>query len=148
MKALIQRVNNASVSVGGDKISEIDRGLLVMIGIKDGDDDQDINYVVDKTVNMRIFETEDKKLDHSVTDINGEILVVSQFTLYGECNKGRRPDFSGAAPADYAKNIYEKTVQAFKNKGLTIKEGKFQSYMMISLTNDGPVTIMLESRSK
>ena len=146
MKALIQRVSGASVTVEDQKIADIGKGLLVFVGITHGDTDKDIQFIIDKTANLRIFENEAGKLDLSVTDIKGELLVVSQFTLYGECDKGRRPDFGNAAGLDEAKATFEKIVQAFRNTGLKIEQGQFQAHMQVELVNDGPLTLMIESK--
>lgn len=146
MKALIQRTSTASVHVDDKTIAKTEKGLVVFLGIAKGDNESDIKYLVDKIANLRIFESENSRMDLSVSDIKGDILVVSQFTLCGNCNKGRRPDFTQAAPVEEAKELYEKTVEAFKSTGLKIQEGKFQAYMHVELINDGPVTIMLESR--
>lgn len=148
MKALIQRVSHASVVVEHEEISKIDAGILLFLGIGKNDDENDIRYIVDKVINLRIFEGEDNKMDLSISDIKGELLVVSQFTLYGSCNKGRRPDFTNAASAENAKHLYDKTLEAFKNAGIIAQEGKFQTYMNVKIENDGPVTIMIESPTK
>lgn len=145
MKALLQRVKNASVTINNKKIANTNRGLLVFLGFTHGDNQRDIDFLVDKISNLRIFEGENGKLDLSVTDIKGEILVVSQFTLYGECNAGRRPDFGAAAPIDEAKAIYQQAIASFKKTGLIVQEGQFQAHMMVELINDGPFTILLES---
>jgi D-tyrosyl-tRNA(Tyr) deacylase len=146
MKALIQRTSSASVRVEDKTIAETEKGLVVFLGIANGDDESDIEYLVDKIINLRIFESEKNRMDFSVSDIKGDILVVSQFTLCGDCNKGRRPDFTKAAPIEEAKELYKKAVETFKSTGLTIQEGEFQAYMHVNLINDGPVTIMLESK--
>jgi D-aminoacyl-tRNA deacylase len=146
MRALIQRVKEANVSVDSKIIARIGEGLLVFIGIKQGDTRKEIDYIVDKTVNMRIFEGDTGKMDLSAMDLGKELLIVSQFTLYGSCDKGRRPDFAGAAPIEEAKQIYGLVVDSFAKTGLKTLSGQFQAYMAISLVNDGPVTIMLESK--
>lgn len=146
MKALLQRVAKASVNVGGNQIATIDRGILVFLGIKRGDDQKDIDYLVEKIRNLRIFEGENNKLDLSIEDIKGDLLLVSQFTLYGTCDKGRRPDFGNAAPIDEAKQLYEDAVKRFKQTGLKVEEGEFQASMKVELVNDGPLTLLIESK--
>lgn len=146
MKALLQRVKKASVVVDDREISAIKRGLLVFIGITHGDNQHDIDQLVEKIINLRIFEGENNKLDLSVKDIQGEILLVSQFTLYGECDKGRRPDFGKAAPIEEAKATYIKVIEGFKKTEVKVEEGQFQAHMMVELVNDGPLTLLLESK--
>ena len=148
MKALIQKVSKASVEVKGKIVGEINRGILVFLGMEKGDNDKDISYIVDKTVNLRIFESDAGKLDYSVTDKEGELLIVSQFTLCADCRNGRRPDFGSAAPPKEALEIYEKTLNLFKATGLKTQSGQFRAYMQITLINDGPVTILIESPKK
>lgn len=145
MRAVIQRVKNAEVEVKNKTIGKINEGLLIFLGITHGDDERDIQWMVKKIENLRIFEGDSGKLDLSIQDIKGELLIVSQFTLYGKCDNGRRPDFKEAAPVDEAKPLYKKTVEAFKNTGLTIQEGEFQATMQVKLQNDGPVTLILNS---
>lgn len=145
MKFLIQRVENASVSVEDQTISNIGRGLLILAGFEKSDTENELKYLVDKSLNLRIFESEKGKLDHSIKDIDGEVLFVSQFTLCADCKKGRRPDFGNAADSEYARDLYEKGLNAFEKNGIVVKPGKFQNHMKVNLTNDGPVTIMLES---
>ena len=146
MRALIQRVLSASVKVDGNEIGKINKGILVLLGVKSGDTENDARYLCEKITNLRIFENEAGKLDFSLLDIKGEILLVSQFTLYGSCDKGRRPDFGAAAPVDEAKSIYEKSVEAFKTSGLKVETGQFQAHMQVELINDGPVTLLIESK--
>jgi D-aminoacyl-tRNA deacylase len=148
MRALIQRVTRASVTVDGNKISEIGKGILILIGITQGDNEKDIVYLQEKISNLRIFEGETGKLDQSIQDIKGEFLLVSQFTLYGDCNNGRRPDFTKAAPVEEAKALYEKACDIFKKSNIPTKTGQFQANMMVELVNDGPVTLMLESKKE
>lgn len=146
MKALIQRVKESSVTVGDEIISEIGNGMLVLLGIEKGDGEKDIKYLAEKITNLRIFEGEDGRFDYSILDKGGEIMLVSQFTLCADCKKGRRPDFGLAAPAEDAKDLYEKAVRAFGDMGVKVKQGKFQTHMLVKLTNDGPVTILLDSK--
>lgn len=144
MKIVIQRVTDASVTVKGQEISRIGRGYLVLIGIKDSDTKENADYLVKKLINLRIFEDENDKLNLSIKDINGELLLVSQFTLYGDCSRGNRPSFIEAARPEYAKELYDYFVQECKNNIQIVKEGIFGSNMKINLTNDGPVTIIIE----
>ncbi len=147
MKALIQRVSKAKVEVGNRIIGQIDIGILIFLGIGHKDTAKDIDYLVEKIAHLRIFENEGKPMDKSVKDINGELLIVSQFTLYGSLKKGRRPDFGEAADPTLAKDLYEKFIEKCKNTGLKVETGEFAAMMDVSLTNDGPVTFMLESNS-
>lgn len=145
MKLLIQRVKNANVEIENKITAKIDKGLLVFIGISEDDDESKIEWLAKKLTDLRIFEDENGKMNHSVKDIQGEILVVSQFTLYAECKKGNRPDFILAAKPDKAKELYQKFVKHLKNiVNLKIETGVFAADMKVSLINDGPVTILLE----
>lgn len=148
MRALIQRVAQASVMVGDQQVGQIGPGLLVLLGIAGEDTEADAQYLVEKTVNLRIFPDEQNRFDHSALDTGAELLVVSQFTLYGDTRKGRRPDFTRAAPPDQAQQLYEHTVDLFRAAGLTVATGVFQEYMQVSLQNDGPVTLMLDSADR
>jgi len=148
MRALIQRVTKASVTVQGRKIGEIGKGILVLLGITHGDSEKDITYLHDKIANLRIFEGESGKLDLSLRDIKGEFLLISQFTLYGDCKKGRRPDFNGAAPIEEARSTFEKACEIFQKSDVPTKTGQFQANMQVELINDGPVTLMLESKKE
>lgn len=145
MRAVIQRVKEASVSVEGRIVGACEKGLLVFLGVKDSDQDKDIVYITDKILNLRIFEDEDEKMNRSIVDMEGELLVVSQFTLYGDCRKGRRPGFSQAAAPQKAVAFYEKAVERLKASGLKVEEGVFQARMDVQLINDGPVTMLLDS---
>lgn len=147
MRALLQRVSNASVYINNQLVSRINKGLLIFLGVGREDDEEDINYLVRKISNLRIFEDENGKLNLSVKDINGEILVVSQFTLYADCQKGNRPSFENAMKPDSAVVLYEKFVEEIKKEGLDVKTGVFGASMKINLINDGPVTIMLDSKN-
>ena len=146
MRAVIQRVNNASVEVDGKTVGEIGKGLLVFLGVGDGDTDADLNYIADKTAGLRIFSDEDDKMNLSVTDIDGEILVVSQFTLYGDCRKGRRPNFTSSMEPVTAEKMYEDFIKTIESKGIKTAHGEFGADMKVSISNDGPVTIMLDSK--
>ena len=144
MKLVIQRVRKASVTVNNEEISKINRGLLVLVGITHNDKEEIADYLVNKLVNLRIFEDENDKLNLSLKDINGELLLVSNFTLYADCSKGTRPSFKNAAGPEFTKNLYNYFIKKCKDLVLTVKEGSFGSYMQVSLVNDGPVTVILE----
>lgn len=146
MRSVLQRVKSASVTIDGEVVGKIGTGLLVLLGICDEDTDKDIVYLADKITGLRIFEDEDEKMNLSVEDIGGEILVVSQFTLYGDCRKGKRPSFTAAGKPDYANSMYEKFVEYLKNKGFLVKTGRFGADMQVELINDGPVTMLLDSK--
>ena len=145
MKFLIQKVNKANVEVDGEVIGAISEGLVVLIGIKEDDTKQSADKLIEKTINMRLFTQDYKHFDLSVQEINGSVLLVSQFTLYADCRKGRRPDFIKAASADQAKEIYNYIIEKFTASGLQIATGKFQAKMLVNISNNGPVTIMLDS---
>ena len=145
MRAVIQRVNNASVAVSGKVIGKIGKGLLVFLGVGDGDTEADLKYIVDKTVGLRIFSDEDDKMNLSVRDIGGEVLVVSQFTLYGDCRKGKRPSFSSSMEPKGAKEMYEDFIKMIESNGIKTAHGEFGADMQVSILNDGPVTILLDS---
>lgn len=146
MRAVIQRVLNAKVTVDDRTVGEIGRGILVLVGAQVGDTDADIKYIVDKTANLRIFEDEDDKMNISAMDLGLPILVVSQFTLMGDARKGRRPGFTEAGSPDAARAVFEKTLDEFRKTGLCIETGEYQAHMHVALVNDGPVTILLDSR--
>ena len=146
MRAILQRVSNASVKVDGKLISEIGKGILVFLGVCDDDTQEDLVYLADKVSGLRIFEDSDEKMNLSVVDIDGEILVVSQFTLYGDCRKGKRPSFSSAGKPDYANEMYEKFIKYLEEKGMKVGHGIFGADMKVELLNDGPVTLMLDSK--
>lgn len=146
MRIILQRVKQASAETGGEVVGKIGQGALVLLGAGKEDNDQDVEYLVEKILGLRIFEDEAGKMNLSVTDIGGEILVVSQFTLYGDCRKGRRPSFDKAAPADLAEELYEKFVQRIRDFGVPVQTGKFGAMMDVNLINWGPVTIMLDSK--
>lgn len=146
MRAVIQRVSRASVEVEDRVLAKIGQGLVVLLAVGSDDTETDIDYIVEKTVNMRIFEREGK-FDLSLKDVDGEVLLVSQFTLYGDIRKGRRPSFTEAAPPAEAKSMYEKAYRKFAEQAPT-KEGEFQARMSVNIVNDGPVTILLDSKKK
>ena len=148
MRALIQRVRQASVVVDDKEVGRIGPGLVVLLGVAAEDSEADAQYLVDKTVNLRIFADDRNRFNLSTLDAGAELLVVSQFTLYGDTRKGRRPDFTKAAPPDLAQRLYDHTVGLFQATGLTVATGVFQEYMQVSLQNDGPVTLMLDSADR
>ncbi|MCS7163740.1 MAG: D-aminoacyl-tRNA deacylase [Thermodesulfovibrio sp.] len=146
MIAIIQRVSKAYVEVGNEKISEIGRGLLVFLGIEKQDSKKDIEYLVNKIVNLRVFEDKNGKMNLSLKDVNGEIMVVSEFTLLGNCRKGNRPSFEKAMPPQEAEKIYREFIDHLKKTGISVKEGSFRSFMHVYLINEGPVTFILNTR--
>lgn len=146
MRAVIQRVKQSSVTIDNSIVSEIDKGLLVLLGIAKGDNTNDANYLAEKIIYLRIFEDENGKMNRSLLDIGGAMMVVSQFTLLGNCRKGRRPSFIDAANPDDANKLYKIFTETVKKTGITVKTGKFQAMMDVSLINNGPVTLILESR--
>lgn len=145
MRAVVQRVNKSSVKIDNKIVNEIDQGLMVLLGISEDDEYGDIDYMVDKITNLRIFEDGEGKMNLSLYDIKGELLVVSQFTLYGDCKKGRRPSFVKAARPQKAKEYYDIFVKKCVESGINTKTGIFQAEMIVNIENDGPVTIMLDS---
>ena len=146
MRAVVERVKSASVIIGGELTAHIEKGILVLLGIARDDTENDIRYIIDKTINLRIFEDDDEKMNLSLNDVGGQILLVSQFTLMGDARKGRRPGFTEAGSPDKARPIYEKTVEMYKAAGVDVRTGTFQANMQIEHVNDGPVTILLDSR--
>jgi len=146
MKALVQRVSRASVSVNDKVVGKIGPGLVVLLGVAQGDSKEDATYLANKVVNLRIFADEISKFSLSALDTRGDILIVSQFTLLADSHKGRRPDFTDAAPPDLAKELYEFFVEQVRATGLKVETGLFQEHMLVEIHNDGPVTILLESR--
>jgi D-aminoacyl-tRNA deacylase len=144
MKALIQRTTGATVSVEGEVVGQISEGLVVLLGVKNTDTEKDAEYLAQKIINLRIFPGEKGEFDRSALDGKLEVLVVSQFTLYGDCKKGRRPDFIEAAKPDQAEKLYKFFVQEIRQAGLAVATGRFQAMMQVELINDGPVTLMLE----
>lgn len=145
MRAVIQKVKKASVSVDNKIVSEIGSGFMILLGVKDTDKEEDIEYIKKKISKLRIFEDDEGKMNLSLKDVGGEILMVSQFTLYGDARKGNRPSFSQSAKADKAKKYYEILINQLKEEGFEVKTGIFQTHMEVSLVNDGPVTIILDS---
>jgi D-tyrosyl-tRNA(Tyr) deacylase len=148
MKALVQRVSRASVGVNDKTVGKIGRGLVIFLGVAQGDSKEDASYLANKVVNLRIFADESSKFALSALDTRGDILIVSQFTLLADARKGRRPDFTAAAPPDLAKELYESFVQQVRSTGLKVETGLFQEHMLVEIHNDGPVTISLESKTR
>lgn len=146
MRAVIQRVKSAGVTIRENRVAAIGLGLVVLLGIGADDTEKDAVYIAEKTVNLRIFEDEDNKMNRSLLDIKGELLVVSQFTLYGDCRKGRRPSFTSAASPEKGNELYNYFVNIAKDFGIPIKTGIFQEEMLVEISNDGPVTILLDSQ--
>jgi D-tyrosyl-tRNA(Tyr) deacylase len=146
MKAVIQRVIRASVQVEGKTVGQIESGLLVLLGVAKGDGEIDGRYLVEKIRNLRIFSDEQGKMNRSLADIGGSVLLVSQFTLLGRTANGRRPSFDEAASSDEAKRLYEQVVAALRNNGTPVETGVFAAHMQVELLNDGPVTFVLDSR--
>lgn len=145
MRAVVQRVKKSSVTVAGDVTGSIDKGLMVLIGVEEGDGDKDAAYIADKITGLRIFEDEDEKMNLSVTDVKGDVLAVSQFTLLGDARKGRRPSFTKAARPEEANRLYRKVIENIQEQGIHVEEGVFQTEMLVEIHNDGPVTILLDS---
>jgi D-tyrosyl-tRNA(Tyr) deacylase len=148
LKVLLQRVTGGSVSIDGEVVGKIGQGLVAFVGVADGDTEKDIEYLVPKMTGLRIFSDEEGRFNLSVMDIGGELLLVSQFTPLADTRKGRRPGFSRAAPPEQAKKLFEQFVESSRATGLKVETGRFQEYMQIEIHNDGPVTIMLDSRDK
>ena len=148
MQALLQRVTGASVSVAGEMVGRIGRGLVVLVGVAGGDTEKDAQYLAQKTVSLRIFPDEAGRFNLSALDVEGELLVVSQFTLLADTRKGRRPSFVEAAPPAQAEVLFERFVEESRASGLKVETGRFQQYMQVEIYNDGPVTILLDSREK
>ncbi|MBC8433446.1 MAG: D-tyrosyl-tRNA(Tyr) deacylase [Desulfobacterales bacterium] len=146
MRAVIQRVKSSSVTVGDETVGKIGSGLLVLLGVAEPDQSADADFLAKKIVNLRIFEDEQGKMNRSLIDIGGEMLVVSQFTLLGDCRKGRRPSFIDAAGPDKANELYEYFVAQVRKTGVHVATGRFGAMMEVSLINDGPVTLILESK--
>ena len=148
MRAVLQRVTRASVRVGGETAGAIGPGLLVLLGVGQEDGEAEARYLAEKSAGLRIFEDEQGKMNRSVVEVGGSVLVVSQFTLYGDCRKGRRPGFSAAAPPETANRLYLFYVEQLRQLGLTVATGIFQADMAVELVNDGPVTLLLDSRKE
>jgi D-tyrosyl-tRNA(Tyr) deacylase len=148
MRIVLQRVLAASVEVDGVTCGEIGRGLLVLLGVSRTDSEKDIDYLIEKTLGLRIFPDQEGKMNLSVSETGGELLIVSQFTLYGDCRKGRRPSFDQAAPPDSARSLYQRFVEKAAASGIRVATGIFQADMKVSLVNDGPVTLVYDSEKQ
>ena len=145
MRACIQRVSEASVTVEGVVVGEIGRGLVVLLGVGQGDAEEDARYLADRVVGLRVFEDEEGKMNRSLEDVGGAVLAISQFTLYGDCRKGRRPSFTRAAPPELAEQLYDTFIAAVGVQGIRVQTGQFRAQMDVALVNDGPVTLLLDS---
>lgn len=145
MRVVLQRAKTASVTIGNETIGKINDGVVLLVGITHDDNEEDARYLANKIAHLRIFEDENGKLNHSLLEYTGEVLSVSQFTLYGDCRKGRRPSFTEAAKPEQARQLYDRFNELLREKGLTVETGQFGAMMKVSLTNDGPVTFILES---
>ena len=146
MRCVIQRVTHASVEVSGETVGKIENGFLVLLGAQEGDTEADAKYCADKIAGLRVFEDENDKMNLSLTDVGGKVLLVSQFTLLADARHGRRPDFIQAARPDVAEPLCDRVKAMLEEKGLTVETGRFRTHMEVSLLNDGPVTILLDSR--
>jgi D-tyrosyl-tRNA(Tyr) deacylase len=146
LRAVIQRVKSSSVEVSGNIIGKIDAGLNVLLGITQEDTEEDLRYIKDKIINLRIFEDEDLKMNKSLLDVNGQLLIISQFTLYGDCRKGRRPNFMKALSSNEAKNLYDKFLAMCRDEVAVVEAGEFGAYMNVQIENDGPVTLLIDSK--
>ena len=148
MKTVIQRAKASYVAVKGTPVGKIDAGLVVLLGVANEDTEEDLNYLISKIPNLRIFEDAEGKINQSLIDVNGSILLISQFTLLGDTKKGRRPSFIHAAKPDVANDYYLKMCEAFKDMGIHVETGQFQTDMEVHIINDGPVTIMMDSKDR
>jgi D-tyrosyl-tRNA(Tyr) deacylase len=148
VKTLLQRASKASVTVDGEVIGRIGNGLVILLGVAAGDTEKDAKYLADKILGLRIFDDSAGKFNFSVSDVKGELLAVSQFTLIADTKKGRRPSFTEAAPPDEASALFEKFVSYLRESNLNVETGRFQTHMLVDIQNDGPVTIMLDTREK
>lgn len=146
MRAVIQRVERASVAVGPEQIGSIERGLLVLLAVESGDGEEDLAFLKRKVLKLRIFDDPEGRMNLSVAEVGGEVLIVPQFTLYGDCRKGNRPSYSRAAPPELAQSLYERLIAEMREQGVRVQAGVFQAMMKVSLVNDGPVTLIVDSR--
>lgn len=148
MRAVVQRTTQASVSIDGEITGSIGKGIVVLLGIHPEDGVKELQWMADKVINLRIFEDDDGKMNRSLCEVEGEMLIVSQFTLYGDCRKGRRPGYSSAAPPEIAEPLYLQFVEEIATRGIRTATGTFQASMKVQLVNDGPVTLLLDSEKK
>ncbi len=146
MRAVVQLVTESHVTVAGEEVGRIGKGLMVLLGVEEGDTEADADYMVDKVTNLRIFEDADEKMNLSIQDVGGSLLVVSQFTLLGDARRGRRPSFSNAARPEAANSLYESFVAKCRAAGIPVETGQFQQHMVVRIDNDGPVTLLLDSK--
>ncbi len=146
MRAVVQRVSSARVTVGGEAVGEIGQGMCVLLGVAGDDTDADVAYMARKIVGLRMFEDDEGKMNRSLAETGGAMLVVSQFTLFGDCRKGRRPSFITAAPPELADALYQAFVEAVRGQGIRVETGRFQAMMDVALVNEGPVTLLVDSR--
>ena len=146
MRVLLQRVKRASVSVEGNVVGEISHGVVLLVGVGPLDTEEDAIYLADKCAHLRIFEDDEGRMNDSLLDVRGEALVISQFTLYGDCRKGRRPSFTKAAPPERAEVLYETVKESLSEHGIKVQGGRFGAKMLVNICNDGPVTLLLESK--
>ncbi|MFO8006894.1 MAG: D-aminoacyl-tRNA deacylase [Candidatus Brocadiia bacterium] len=148
MRAVVQRVSRAHVTTEGEVVGEIKQGLAVLLGVGEDDEEEDADYIARKVAGLRVFDDESGRMNLSVLDVEGSILLVSQFTLYGDCRKGRRPSFTSAAPPERAENLYEAVARKLSQRGVPVSTGRFQAEMQVHLVNDGPVTLLLSSSNE
>lgn len=148
MKTVVQRVSRGKVVVEGREVGSIGEGFVVLLGVSGDDGPGDVEYLAEKVVNLRVFEDDNGKMNLSLRDVEGELLVISQFTLYGDCRKGRRPSFTKAASPEKAEALYDEFVTVCRQKGVRVETGQFQAHMQVELVNDGPVTLIIESKGK
>ncbi len=146
MRAVVQRVSHANVTIDDQLVGEIGQGFTVLLGVGQGDTEEDAAYLCDKIIGLRVFEDDEGKMNRSLLDIGGGLLVVSQFTLYGDCRRGRRPSFSDAAHPDTARRLYEHFIYLARERQVTVASGQFQATMQVNIHNDGPVTLLVDSR--
>jgi D-tyrosyl-tRNA(Tyr) deacylase len=146
MRAVVQRVTKASVSVDNEVVGKVSNGIVILLGVGKDDTEEDAKYLAEKIVNLRIFDDKDGKMNLSLLDVKGHALIISQFTLYGDCRRGRRPSYSDSAPPDLAKALYEKFIELVKNYDVHVETGIFAAHMLVEIHNDGPVTLLLDSK--
>jgi D-tyrosyl-tRNA(Tyr) deacylase len=148
LRAVVQRVSRAGVRIDGQLMGAIGRGLVILLGVGSDDEPEDALYMADKIAHLRVFEDGAGKMNRSVLEAGGEVLTISQFTLYGDCRRGRRPSFSAAAPPSAARRLYETLIMNLRGKGIHVATGEFQTHMVVEIINDGPVTILLDSKKE
>jgi D-aminoacyl-tRNA deacylase len=147
MKVLVQRAKDASVTVNNEVVGKINEGVMLLVGITHDDDEKIVNYIAEKIVHLRIFEDDEGKMNHSLLDVKGQVLSISQFTLYGDCRKGRRPNYMDAARPEFAEKLYERFNEKLRTYGVDVETGMFGEMMDVKFTNDGPVTLMVEKEN-